>query len=281
MAKAQQSANGRATARPGAGKAGRGGRVPAQAAGQSRPGPAKGQGRPAGAGSATGTGGPGGNGTRGNGTRGNGSGGRNASAGGGGAPRASSPARGRDAVRNGDTAPVTAGVPPTPSWLVAATGVLVLAGLGLSVYLTITHLHPAALLCSSHGLVNCEAVTQSSQSKVFGIFPVAELGLAFYVFMAVICSPWAWRMTRVLRVGPVRIGNAELRWIRLASVIVGIGFVLYLVFVELVQLGSICLYCTGVHIATFLLFILILFDFVFRQAPAYSAAPVSAKRTKG
>jgi uncharacterized membrane protein len=232
MAKAQQSANGRATARPGgpgAGKAGRRGRVPVQASGQRGPGPARAQ----------------------------------------------------YAVRNGDTAPVTACVPRAPAWLVAATGVLVLAGLGLSVYLTITHLHPAALLCSSHGLVNCEAVTQSSQSKVFGIFPVAELGLAFYVFLAVICSPWAWRMTRVLRLGPVRVGNQELRWIRLASVVVGIGFVLYLVFVELVQLGSICLYCTGVHIATFLLFILILFDFVFRQAPAYSAAPVSAKRTKG
>jgi uncharacterized membrane protein len=275
MAKAQQSANGRATARPGgpgAGKAGRGGRVPAQASGQGRPGPAKAQGRPGAAGNGTGA----------NGAGGNGAATRNASAGrSSGAARAGSPARDRDAVRNGDTAPVTAGVPRAPSWLVASTGVLVLAGLGLSVYLTITHLHPAALLCSSHGLVNCEAVTQSSQSKVFGIFPVAELGLAFYVFLAVICSPWAWRMTRVLRLGPVRIGNQELRWIRLASVVVGIGFVLYLVFVELVQLGSICLYCTGVHVATFLLFILILFDFVFRQAPAYSAAPVSAKRTKG
>ena len=79
---------------------------------------------------------------------------------------------------------------------------------------------------------------------------------------------------------PVLIQLAQ-RWIRLASVVVGIGFVLYLLFVELIQLGNICLYCTGVHIATFLLFVLILFDSVFRQAPAYSAAPVSAKRTKG
>lgn len=170
-----------------------------------------------------------------------------------------------------------------------ATGVLALIGLGLSVYLTITHLHPKALLCSAHGIVNCEAVTTSTQSKVFGIFPVAELGLGFYVFLAAICTPWAWRMkrtlrlgpVRILRLGPVRIGNTELRWIRLASVVVGMGFVLYLLFVELIQLGSICLYCTGVHIATFLLFVLILFDSVFRQAPAYSAAPVSAKRTKG
>jgi uncharacterized membrane protein len=177
---------------------------------------------------------------------------------------------------------VPAAAPPAPRWLAVTTWVLALIGLGLSVYLTITHLHPAALVCShGGGIVNCEAVTQSAQSKVFGIFPVAELGLAFYVLMAVICAPWAWRMTRVLRLGPVAIGNAELRWIRLGSVVVGIGFVLYLLFVELVQLGSICLYCTGVHITTFLLFTLILFDSVFRQAPAYKAAPVSAKRTKG
>jgi uncharacterized membrane protein len=268
MAKAQQSANGRATARPGgpgagAAKAGRGGRAPAPPAGRGNPAAARG--------------GPAARGAAGN------SGKRNSVP----AARAGGP------VRNGDTAPVPRAkfaaaapgeppaVPPAPTWLIAATGVLVLIGLGLSVYLTITHLNPKTLFCSSHGLVNCEAVTQSTQSKIFGIFPVAELGLGFFVFMTAICSPWAWRMKGALRLGRLSIGNQELRWIRLAAVTVGIGFVLYLLFVELIQLGSICLYCTGVHIATFLLFVLILFDFVFRQAPAYQAAPVSAKRTKG
>ena len=67
----------------------------------------------------------------------------------------------------------------------------------------------------------------------------------------------------------------------LVLIVVGIGFVLYLLYAELVQIGNICLFCTGVHITTFLLFVLILFDFVFRQAPANTAASVSAKRTKG
>jgi uncharacterized membrane protein len=267
MAKAQQSANGRATARPGgpaagtgSGQSGRGGRTPARPAARNSPGQAAPTGSPGNASSR----------------------------------RKAGPGRPGDAVRNGDTAPVLPrgryasgapdeppAVPPPPRWLIAATGVLALIGLGLSVYLTITHLHPKALICSSHGIINCEAVTSSSQSKVFGIFPVAELGLAFYVFLAAACTPWAWRMKRVLRLGPVSIGNQELRWIRLGSVIVGIGFVIYLLFVELFQLNNICLYCTGVHIATFLLFVLILFDSVFRQAPAHKAAPVSAKRTKG
>ena len=224
MAKAQQSANGRATARPGGSGSG---------TSQARPG------------------------------------------------RVPAAARGAVRVRNGDSAPVPAAAPPAPGWLIAATGVLALIGVALSVYLTITHLHPAALFCSDSGIVNCAAVTSSAQSKVFGIFPVAELGLAFYVVMAALCTPWAWRMRRPLRLGSLSIGVQELRWIRLAAIIAGMGFVLYLVFVELVQLGQICLYCTGVHITTFLLFALLVFDSVFRPGPANSAAPASAQRTKG
>jgi len=41
-------------------------------------------------------------------------------------------------------------------------------------------------------------------------------------------------------------------------VIVGIGFVLYLVYTELFTLNHICLWCTSVHVVTFLLFVLIL-----------------------
>jgi uncharacterized membrane protein len=255
MAKAQQSANGRATARPGG---------PGSGTSQARRGAA------AGAGNAGRNPSAGQNPSAGR----NGNAGRNPSAG-------SGAARGADRVRNGDTAPVPAAAPPAPRWLVAATGVLALIGVALSVYLTITHLEPKALFCSDSGIVNCAAVTSSTQSKVFGIFPVAELGLAFYVVMAVLCTPWAWRMRRPLRLGSLSIGVQELRWIRLAAIIAGMGFVLYLLYVELIQLGQICLYCTGVHITTFLLFALLVFDSVFRPGPANSAAPASAKRTKG
>jgi uncharacterized membrane protein len=161
-------------------------------------------------------------------------------------------------------------VAPAPLWLQLSTWALSLVGLGLSIYLTITHLHPAALFCSDKGLINCNAVTTSTQSKVFGIFPVAELGLGYYVFTAVLNSPWLWRMKR-----------REVRWLRLASTVAGMGFVLYLLYAELIQIGNICLYCTGVHIVTFLLFVLIVCDSVFRQAPAQSLATASAARTKG
>ena len=160
------------------------------------------------------------------------------------------------AVRNGGAArgPRTIEVRDEPSergpapWVQIATFVLALAGLGVSIYLTIAHFTESALAgCSESGLVNCTKVTTSPQSYVFGI-PVAVLGLAFFVFAVVIMSPWAWRASR-----------REIHLVRIASLVVGIGFVLYLIYAELFIIGSICLYCTSVHAITFVLFVLTVF----------------------
>ena len=133
---------------------------------------------------------------------------------------------------------------PAP-WLQVSTFVLALAGLGVSIYLTIAHFTESALAgCSESGLVNCTKVTTSPQSYVFGI-PVAVLGLAFYVFAVAAMSPWAWRARR-----------REVHLLRLASLVVAIGFVIYLIYAELFIIGSICLYCTSVHAITFVLFVL-------------------------
>jgi len=63
-------------------------------------------------------------------------------------------------------------------------------------------------------------------------------------------TPWAWRMQRV-KVGSL---NLSVGWLRLATMTTGMGFVMYLIYAELYQIGDICEYCTGVHIITFLLF---------------------------
>ena len=129
-----------------------------------------------------------------------------------------------------------------------ATFLVALAGLGVSIYLTIAHFTESTLAgCSETGLVNCTKVTTSPQSYVFGI-PVAVLGLAFYLFAVVIMSPWAWQASR-----------REIHILRMASVVVGIGFVLYLIYAELFIIGSICLYCTSVHALTFVIFVLTAF----------------------
>ena len=135
-----------------------------------------------------------------------------------------------------------------PVWFQLVTWFLSLAGLGVSIYLTIAHFADKQLAgCADNGLVNCTKVTTSAQSYVFGI-PVAVLGLVFFVAAVALMSPWGWRLAR-----------RDVALIRLASVVVGMGFVLYLLYAELFIIGSICLYCTSVHAITFLLFMLTAF----------------------
>jgi uncharacterized membrane protein len=135
-----------------------------------------------------------------------------------------------------------------PLWLQLVSLVLALGGLGVSIYETYAHFNGSHLLgCSGTGAIDCTKVITSPQSMVFGVIPVAILGLLFYVFVVAIMTPWAWRMQR-----------REIAWLRLGSMVVGMGFVLYLVYAELYQIGSICLYCTAVHVITFLLFVTVL-----------------------
>jgi uncharacterized membrane protein len=132
-----------------------------------------------------------------------------------------------------------------PAWAIATTFVLSLIGLALSTYLTITHFRPQDLFCSGGGLINCGLVTTSAQSRFLGI-PVAFLGLGTFVVMTVLNSPWMWR--------------AKNYWIhvaRFALSIISMCFVLWLLTAELIIIGSICLYCTGVHVVTFAILIVL------------------------
>jgi uncharacterized membrane protein len=130
-----------------------------------------------------------------------------------------------------------------PRWAEVVTLVLSVIGLGLSIYLTITHFQPQALVCSSTGVIDCAKVTTSAQSEILGI-PVAILGLANFTVLTALNTPWACHSTW--------------RWLhvtRFVLVIVSMGFVLWLIYAEVIIIGSICLYCTGVHLTTFILLI--------------------------
>lgn len=185
---------------------------------------------------------------------------------------ASSPARAQQpraqqsrAQQRRRPAPVPVEEPPAgpPLWLRIVTLLLALGGLGVSIYLTYTHYTDSTLLgCAESGTVNCTKVTTSSQSMIFGVIPVAVTGLVFYVFVVAIMSPWAWKSTW--------------KWmprLRLATMVAGVGMVLYLVYAELFQIDAICLYCTSVHIITFLLFALVAVS-----AAIWGLAPAPAAR---
>jgi uncharacterized membrane protein len=134
---------------------------------------------------------------------------------------------------------------PALRWQPIVTLLLCLFGLGVSTYLTITHFDATALVCSDSGAINCLKVTTSPQSVIFGI-PVAILGLGYFVPMLALCLPAAWRSA-----------DRRIHLARLALSVVGVGMILYLLIAELFIIKAICLWCSSVHVVTFILFIII------------------------
>jgi uncharacterized membrane protein len=130
-------------------------------------------------------------------------------------------------------------------WVLIVSELLALCGLGASIYLTIVHFRPEALVCNLGGFINCSKVTTSEWSRFLGI-PVVFLGLFQYTAMTGLCSPWAWRSAR-----------REVHLARLVLASVGMAFVLWLLAAELLLVNNLCEWCSSVHVITFVLFIIV------------------------
>ena len=111
----------------------------------------------------------------------------------------------------------------------AAAILISVAGLAVSIYLTVLHYAGVVPVCPASGAINCEAVL-SSRYAVLGTtgIPTSALGIAWF---AVSAALW----TRPP-------GRLHLAWSA-----AGLLAVLYLVFVEIVVVGAICLWCTAAH----------------------------------
>ncbi|HET8930611.1 MAG TPA: vitamin K epoxide reductase family protein [Acidimicrobiales bacterium] len=126
---------------------------------------------------------------------------------------------------------------------VAATA-LVLAGLGLSIYLTVEHFSASpSYACPTNSVVDCVKVTSSSYSEFLGV-PVVLAGVLYFVVALPLHLPSAWQSS-----------NVWLQRARWAWSGIGMVSVFWLIYGEL-DVGAICLYCTGVHIVTFALLVL-------------------------
>ena len=150
-------------------------------------------------------------------------------------------------------------------WLPRTAFVLCLLGLADSGYQVYTHFTGSGLLGCSASTDACVLVQNSVYAWVFGV-PVAVYGAAFFAFMVVICSPPAWRS-----------GPRVVRQARTAAVVTGMVFVLYLIYRELISLGQLCEYCTSVHVITFALFALIVFQ---SAGPAPARVPGRSERDR-
>jgi uncharacterized membrane protein len=107
---------------------------------------------------------------------------------------------------------------------------LSVAGVAVSIYLTALHYAGFAPACPVSGPINCEAVLASPYAVVAGTsVPTSSAGIAWF---AVSAALWA----------------RPFGWIQLAWSAIGLLTVVYLVYVEIVRLGAICLWCTAAHV---------------------------------
>ena len=156
---------------------------------------------------------------------------------------------------------------------------MALLGLGISIYLTVIHYQGAGVaFCSTTGVVNCNKVTSSGNSVLFGsTIPITIPGMIWFIVsggMALVALLAIWRNRRE----PARLRAAHLLW-----GIVGMAFVLYLVYVEIVVLHTLCEWCTVVHLLTFATFLLALNRWQQRGLPApdLNLAMVSPRTSNG
>lgn len=126
-----------------------------------------------------------------------------------------------------------------------ALAVLALIGMGLSGYLTAVHYAPTLLVCSDKGLINCEAVLTSVYSVVPGTsIPITVPGLAYFLVGLVLA------LIQLRQPANYRLRQAHAIWGGL-----GLLTVFYLIFVELVELRNICIWCTSVHLTILVTFL--------------------------
>ena len=105
-----------------------------------------------------------------------------------------------------------------------------LAGLGVSLFLTVLHYQGVVPGCPTTGPINCDAVLSSRYAVVAGTsIPTSALGIVWFAISAALWiagrrrAIYAWSAT-------------------------GVAYVIGLVFIEIVLLGAICLWCTAVHV---------------------------------
>jgi uncharacterized membrane protein len=114
------------------------------------------------------------------------------------------------------------------------------AGLAISVYLTVVHFSTIPLACPANAVVNCEQVLSSRYAVIGGsALPTSAAGIVWFAISAGLAL--------------LRRRQALLAW---ASI--GLVTALFLVYVEIVQLGAICVWCTATHAMVLLVFLIAL-----------------------
>lgn len=139
---------------------------------------------------------------------------------------------------------MTKAAAPSGSEVAAQPGAIALlafaiAGILIAGYLTAVHYTPLPLVCSTTGLIDCAQVTSSAYSVVPGTtLPITVPGMGWFALSGALA------VAALLRRGDA----GTLRLTHLLWATLGLLAALYLVFVEIVRLHRICLWCSAVHL---------------------------------
>jgi uncharacterized membrane protein len=132
--------------------------------------------------------------------------------------------------------------------LVAAAALAGIGGLAISAYLTVVHVAALPLVCTTTGVISCERVLASPYSVIAGSgLPTSAAGIVWFSVSVVLAA---------LQLNRPR-SPRLVRWHLLWSA-AGLATVLFLVFVEIVQLGAICVWCTSAHLLVVVTFLIAL-----------------------
>jgi len=132
--------------------------------------------------------------------------------------------------------------------LVAAALLAGLAGIAISAYLTIVHYAALPLVCTTTGIISCERVLGSPYSVIAGSgLPTSAAGIVWFSVSAGLA------LVQLTGRGSARQARLHLAWSA-----VGLATVLYLVFLEIVQLGALCIWCSSAHALVVLTFLITL-----------------------
>jgi uncharacterized membrane protein len=126
--------------------------------------------------------------------------------------------------------------------------VLGLAGLGVSAYLTAVHYTSVPLVCSTGGAINCELVLSSQYAVIAGTtVPTSAAGIVWFLASTMLAG------LRLVRPETPLLIRLQLAWS-----VIGLVTVVGLVFIEIVVLGAICIWCTAAHALVLAIFLLTL-----------------------
>ena len=124
------------------------------------------------------------------------------------------------------------------------------------VYYTLRMSLPACPLQRGPGIVlNCDAVLSSDYSQVFGV-PLELFAVVYFIINLLLVYLIAFGSDRLLKIS---------RSLLFVWRFLGILIVPYLIFIELVLIRAICVYCTIMHVAIVVDFIIISYLLFYRK----------------